>query len=77
MQVEIRTDPDLKGLPVVMLSALNEVDRVASCIEAGADDYLSKPFNSVLLRARIAACLEKRAHAVRAVVLAPGESLDL
>lgn len=58
--IEIRNDPTLRHLPVVMLSAFNEVDRVASCIEAGADDYLSKPFNSVLLRARIAACLEKK-----------------
>jgi DNA-binding response OmpR family regulator len=43
-----------------MISGLNEVDAVARCIEAGADDYLPKPFNPVLLRARISSTLEKK-----------------
>ncbi|MCL4181154.1 MAG: response regulator [Verrucomicrobia bacterium] len=46
--------------PVIMRSALDEIDRVVRCIEVGADDYLSKPYNPVLLRARINACLEKK-----------------
>lgn len=43
-----------------MISALDEVDSVIRCIEAGAEDYLPKPFNPVLLRARINACLERK-----------------
>jgi class 3 adenylate cyclase len=43
-----------------MISALNELDSTVRCIEAGAEDYLPKPFNPVLLRARVAACLEKK-----------------
>ena len=43
-----------------MISALDELDSTVRCIEAGAEDYLPKPFNPVLLRARIEACLEKK-----------------
>lgn len=43
-----------------MLSALDEIDSVVRCIELGADDYLPKPFNTILLRARINACMEKK-----------------
>ncbi len=57
---EIKTDPALRELPVLMLSALDELDSVVRCILAGAEDYLAKPVNTVLLRARIGACLEKR-----------------
>ena len=46
--------------PVIMLSALDELDKVVRCIEIGAEDYLPKPFNPVLLNARIGACLEKK-----------------
>jgi len=46
--------------PVIMLSALDELDSVVRCIEIGAEDYLPKPFNPVLLNARINACLEKK-----------------
>lgn len=49
-----------RHIPVIMISALDEIDSVVKCIEMGAEDYLSKPFNSVLLRARIGACLEKK-----------------
>jgi DNA-binding response OmpR family regulator len=48
-----------RDIPVIMISALDEIESVARCIEAGAEDYLPKPFNPVLLRARISACLEK------------------
>jgi serine phosphatase RsbU (regulator of sigma subunit) len=47
-------------IPVVMISALDELDSVVKCIQMGAEDYLSKPFNPVLLRARIGASLEKK-----------------
>lgn len=56
----LKEDEALRHIPVVMLSALDELDSVVRCIEAGAEDYLSKPFNQVLLRARISACLEKK-----------------
>src|SRR5262249_12220221 len=46
--------------PVIMLSALDELDKVVRCIEIGAEDYLPKPFNPVLLNARIGASLEKK-----------------
>ena len=56
----IKLDDGMRDTPVIMLSALDELDAVVRCIEMGADDYLQKPFNPVLLSARINACLEKR-----------------
>jgi DNA-binding response OmpR family regulator len=50
----------LRDLPVIMISAVTEIDSVVRCIEMGAEDYLPKNFNPVLLRARIGACLEKK-----------------
>jgi adenylate cyclase len=47
-------------VPVIVISALDELDTVVRCIESGAEDYLTKPFNPVLLRARINASLEKK-----------------
>jgi serine phosphatase RsbU (regulator of sigma subunit) len=47
-------------IPVIMISALDRIDSVVKCIEMGAEDYLTKPFNPTLLRARIGACLEKK-----------------
>jgi adenylate cyclase len=47
-------------IPVIVISALDELDSVVRCIEAGAEDYLTKPFNPTLLRARIGASLEKK-----------------
>ena len=47
-------------IPAIVLSALGEIDGAAKCIELGAEDYLQKPFNSTLLKARIGACLEKK-----------------
>jgi signal transduction histidine kinase len=57
---QIKEDPDLCRIPVIMISALDEMDAVVRCIELGAEDYLSKPFNPMLLKARINACLEKQ-----------------
>ena len=56
----MKADPALRGIPVVMISALDEVDSVARCIELGADDYLAKPFDPTLLRTRVRDCLEKK-----------------
>ena len=50
----------LQDLPVIMLSAMDEVQQAVQCIELGAQDYLTKPFNPVLLRARMNACMEKQ-----------------
>ncbi|MBI2264179.1 MAG: response regulator [Armatimonadetes bacterium] len=55
----LKADAALRHVPVIMISALDEIDEVAKCIEMGAEDYLPKPFNPVLLKARIEACLEK------------------
>jgi class 3 adenylate cyclase/ActR/RegA family two-component response regulator len=49
-----------RHVPVIVISALDELDSAVRCIEAGAEDYLPKPFNPILLRARIGACLEKK-----------------
>jgi adenylate cyclase len=56
----IKGDPDWRNIPVIMISALEEMDSVVRCIELGAEDYLPKPFDPVLLKARINACLEKK-----------------
>lgn len=56
----IKSDPALRHLPVLMVSAMTEMDGVVRCIALGAEDYLTKPFNPVLLRARVGACLEKK-----------------
>ncbi len=57
---KIKENPDTMMLPVIMVSALDETDSVIRCIEAVADDYLSKPVNATLLRARINSGLEKK-----------------
>ncbi len=56
----LKADEKLRHIPIIMISALNEMDSVARCIEMGAEDYLPKPFNPTLLKARINACLEKK-----------------
>jgi adenylate cyclase len=57
---QMTTDLHLRDVPVVVTSALEELDSVVKCIEMGAEDYLIKPVNPVLLRARIGASLEKK-----------------
>lgn len=56
----LKSDAALRDIPVIVLSSLDEIESVVQCIEMGADDYLSKPFDPVILRARIGACLEKK-----------------
>jgi adenylate cyclase len=56
----IQSDDELRQTPVIMISALEEMASVVRCIELGAEDYLPKPFDPVLLRARINGCLTKK-----------------
>src|SRR5580700_1741144 len=56
----LKADEALRPIPVIMISALDELDSVVRCIEMGAEDYLPKPFDPILLKARINACLEKK-----------------
>ena len=57
---KLKDDPHLRDIPVVVTSALDEIDSVVRCLEMGAEDYLTKPVNPVLLNARINASLEKK-----------------
>lgn len=57
---ELKLDPHLRDLPVIMTSSLDELDSVVKCVEMGAEDYLNKPINPVLLNARINSSLEKK-----------------
>jgi adenylate cyclase len=57
---ELRQDPRLRDIPVIVTSALDELDSVVRCLEMGAEDYLTKPINHVLLNARINSSLEKK-----------------
>jgi len=60
---EIKEDEQLRSIPVIMITALDDTVSAARCINMGADDYLTKPFNPTLLRARVSASLErKRLH---------------
>ena len=72
----MKGDPALRHLPVIVISALDEMDSVVKCIEMGATDYLPKPFDPVLLRARVNASLaEKRLHDVRQAYVREIETL--
>ena len=56
----LKAGGQLHELPVIVISALNEMDSVVRCIQLGAVDYLPKPFNPTLLRARVSASLEQK-----------------
>ena len=56
----LRSDARLSTIPVIMISAVDEIEAVARAIELGATDYLPKPFNAVVLKARVTATLEKK-----------------
>ena len=56
----LKASPDSKDVPVIMLSGVDTMETIGRCIELGAEDYLSKPFEPFLLRARIGASLEKK-----------------
>lgn len=57
---ELNEDPHLRDIPVIVTSSLDELDSVVRCLEMGAEDYLAKPVNPVLLGARINSSLEKK-----------------
>jgi len=57
---EITNDMHLRDLPVIVTSSLEGIDNIVRCIQMGAEDYLTKPVNPVLLKARINASLEKK-----------------
>lgn len=57
---EMKDDLHLRDIPVIVISGVDEIESVVRCIEQGAEDYLHKPANPTLLRARINACLEKK-----------------
>ncbi|MEQ2005734.1 MAG: adenylate/guanylate cyclase domain-containing protein [Limisphaerales bacterium] len=56
----MKSDFALRHIPVIMISGLDDLDTLVRCIQGGAEDYLTKPFDPVLLRARIGACLDKK-----------------
>src|SRR5262249_59733932 len=56
----LKQDPERRHIPILMISALDETASVVRSIELGAEDYLPKPCDPVLLRARIGACLENK-----------------
>ncbi len=60
MLLRLKQHPEWRSIPVVMVSGLQDTAKVIPCIEAGADDYLVKPINRVLLNARVANCLERK-----------------
>jgi sigma-B regulation protein RsbU (phosphoserine phosphatase) len=57
----LRQNGRSRDLPIIVISALNEIEPVVRCIELGAEDFVLKPFNPILLRARVMATLEKKA----------------
>jgi signal transduction histidine kinase len=57
---KVKSDPEMRDIPVIVISALDEIDSVVRGIEMGAEDYLPKPFNPVLLQARLNACMQKK-----------------
>jgi CheY-like chemotaxis protein len=57
---QMKADKSLRHIPVIVVSALDNMDSIVTCIQMGAEDYLTKPFSPVLLKARVDACLEKK-----------------
>lgn len=56
----IKQHPEWRAIPVIVISGSQDIEGIIACIEAGADDYLFKPFNPVLLQARIKAGIERK-----------------
>src|SRR4029077_19133278 len=56
----VSDNPQLAGLPVIVISGADQIENAVKCIEAGAEDYLPKPFNPTLLRARATSSIEKK-----------------
>ena len=73
----IKADPLLADTPVVMVSAIDETDSVVRCLQLGADDYLTKPFNPIILQARIESSLAKKRLADQQRVLLKALSREM
>lgn len=56
----LKADPELRSIPVIVISSLDELESVVWCIEMGAEDYVHKPFNPVLLNVRIGGCISRK-----------------
>jgi adenylate cyclase len=56
----LKKDPSLKNVPVVMISSVEDMPSVVRCVKLGADDFIFKPFDEVLLKARVDGCLERK-----------------
>ncbi len=56
----LKGNPIFRIIPVIMVTASDEIETAAECIKNGADDFITKPFNGTLLKARVDACLEKK-----------------
>jgi CheY-like chemotaxis protein len=63
----LKADPDLRGVSVVMISSVEDMKEVVKCVKLGADDYIFKPFDEVLLKTRVDSCLERRRLRERAM----------
>ena len=63
--VHIKSDEELRAIPVIMVSGRQDMDQIISSIQSGADDYLIKPVNSVLLNARLIAGIERKRWQIR------------
>jgi len=81
---ELKSHDAYRHIPIIMISTLEEMESVVRCIELGAEDYLPKPFEPVLLRARIRACLEKKflrekeiSHLVKMAEIAKQQNYEL
>jgi DNA-binding response OmpR family regulator len=57
---QMKASSTLRNIPVIVISAFDDIDHIVQAITMGAEDYLTKPFNAVLLKARIDTCLEKK-----------------
>lgn len=66
----LKADAQTQRIPVIMISAVDDLDSVVRCIEMGAEDYLFKPFNPVLLKARVEATISK-SHRLEPALIAP------
>ena len=61
---QMKADQKSRHIPVIITTALDEADGKAKCIELGADDYLTKPFNPVTLKSRISDCLARHSQTI-------------
>ena len=57
---EMKDHGELRTIPVIMITALDDTSSAARCIQLGAEDYLTKPFDPILLRARVSSCMERK-----------------